>query len=70
MDAWYRSLIVIELEAACKRLRGGPLSKAEWEMVKTGLLSSLHTADRALDYSNPGAAIDALLGNRDEVING
>ncbi len=66
MDAWYRSLIVIELEAACRRLRAGPLSKMEWEMVKTGLLSSLNTVDRALDYGSPGAGIDSLFGSKDQ----
>jgi len=70
MEPWYRSLIVIELDAACRRLRSGPLSKMEWEMVKTGLLSSLNTVDRALDYGNPGASIDAMLGKEDEVIDG
>ncbi len=69
MEPWMRSLITIRLCKALARIKAGPLDKMAWQDVKDDMLTIVHDIDQTIDYGNPGAGIDQLLGSKDRPVN-
>lgn len=58
----------LKLLATWRGAQEAPSTVALWDL-KGGVLALLNDIDRALDYGNPGAGLDALLGSTSTPVN-
>lgn len=58
----------LQLLATWRGAQPDATSTGLWDL-KHGVLALLDDIDRALDYGNPGAGLDALLGTTDRPTN-